>query len=530
MKPHSTIAPENSGAFSSLFLKYIKGDAVLKPLYQYEMSHAGILQFTDKQKYQDLNREGLVSELLKQNQDSLYFSNTQKINIEALNSKNTYTITTGHQLCLFTGPLYFIYKIITIINLAEKLNASQSEKKFVPVYWMATEDHDFNEINHLHLHDSTIRWKRDAQGAVGELDMQGIDEVIHNLKSALGQSDNAKKWIEIVSECYIGAKDFATATRNFVNYLFAEYGVIVLDANKAYFKNQFKSVLQQDIFNHQTITTYQTTLKYFGENKIDAQVLVRDINCFYLDKNIRARIEKQGDEFIVVDTKIKFSTAEMEEIFEQQIQKISPNVILRPLYQQTILPNAAYIGGPSENDYWLQLKAIFNYYQTAFPVLMPRQFALLIDEKASGLLSDMRMDVQDVLLKDDALIKMYLQKSEKAYSLEKHRHDFSEAYQKIISNIKRVDPTLEASAKAEFKRLVNGLEKLTKKANKAIKRKEDIAIQRLLKMKEQLMPSGSLQERHDNVMMYNIAPFASNMKDLIENLDAKVGDISVVKI
>jgi bacillithiol synthase len=414
--------------------------------------------------------------------------------------------------------------------LAENLNKSQSEKKFVPVYWMATEDHDFDEVNHLHLQDRTIRWKRDSQGAVGELDMQGIDEVIHYLKSGLGQSDHAKKWIEIVTECYVGAKDFAAATRNFVNYLFAEFGVIVLDANKAYFKSQFKTVLHQDIFEHQTISKYQNTLKYFETNKLDAQVLVRDINCFYLDKNIRARIEKHGDEFIVVDTKIKFSMIEMEEIFEHQIQKISPNVILRPLYQQVILPNAAYIGGPSENDYWLQLKAIFDHYQVAFPVLMPRQFALLIDDKASELLSAMHMDVQDVLLKEDDLAKVYLQKSEKVFSLEKDRQDFSTAYKTIIDGMKQVDVTLEASAKAELKRLENGLEKLTKKANKAIKRSEAVAIKRLLKIKEQLMPSGSLQERHDNVMMYDIAPFASNMKNLSENLNAKAGEISVIQL
>jgi bacillithiol synthase len=530
MKRHSTIAPENSGAFSSLFLKYIKDDSILKPLYQYEMSHEGVLQFAKEQTYQDMDRAGLAAELLLQHKDSLYFSDAQKLNIEALKNKNTYTVTTGHQLCLFTGPLYFIYKIITIINLAEKLNKSQSDKKFVPVYWMATEDHDFDEVNHLHLHDRTIRWKREAHGAVGELDMQGIDEVIHHLKSALGQSDQAKKWIEIVTECYVDAKDFATATRNFVNYLFAEFGVIVLDANKAYFKHQFKAVLHQDIFEHQTISTYQHTLKYFEANKLEAQVLVRDINCFYLDKNLRARIEKQGDEFVVVDTKIKFSFAEMADIFENQIQKISPNVILRPLYQQVILPNAAYIGGPSENDYWLQLKAIFYHYQVAFPVLMPRQFALLIDMKASELLSTMHLDVQDVLLKEDALIKMYLLKSEKAYSLEKDRQDFSTAYQSIIGSIKEVDVTLEASAKAELKRLENGLERLTKKANKAIKRKEDAAIKRLLKIKEQLMPSGSLQERHDNVMMYNIAPFANSMKNLSENLNAKAGGISVIQL
>jgi uncharacterized protein YllA (UPF0747 family) len=133
-------------------------------------------------------------------------------------------------------------------------------------------------------------------------------------------------------------------------------------------------------------------------------------------------------------------------------------------------------------------------------------------------------------LKEAELTKVYLQKSEKAYSLEKNRQEFSTAYQSIIGSIREVDVTLEASAKAELKRLENGLERLTKKANKAIKRKEAVAIKRLLKIKEQLMPSGSLQERHDNVMMYPIAPFANNMKGLSENLNARAGEISIIQL
>jgi bacillithiol synthase len=530
MEKQSVIAPENTSVFSSLFLRYIKGDSVLSPLYQYQANAEGALQFASEQKYTSLDRNGLSIELMKQNEHALFFSEKQKENIGLLKSSNVYTITTGHQLCLFTGPLYFVYKILSVINLAEKLNAMQKTHQFVPVYWMATEDHDFDEINHLHLHDSTLRWNRDSTGAVGELDMSGIAHVIERLKNTLGLSNLSQSWIEAVSKCYLNAKDLATATRQFVNFLFAEYGVIVIDANTAYFKEQFKSILKQDIFQQKSWEAYQSTQTYFQNHHLHAPVLVREINSFYLDKNLRARIEKIDSGFSVVDTEIKFSEKQFETILEQQIHKISPNVILRPVYQQTILPNAAYIGGPSENDYWLQLKNIFDTYNTAFPALIPRQFALLLDAKSVSYLHQMQMRAEDVLLKDDELPKRYLAKSGKSFSLNKESESIQDIYQALILRIRDVDLTLESSSKAELKRLENGLDRLTKKANRALKRKEDVAIKRLLKIKSILMPGGTLQERYNNIMMYDLGTIKQGIAELKSNLNGELGEIMVIEM
>jgi bacillithiol synthase len=530
MKQYATIAPEQSGAFSSLFLRYIKQDSILKPLFQYEMSNKGILEFAHEQTYAHLDRKALVNELLLQNQKTVYFSGEQKKNIEALVHDNTYTITTGHQLCLFTGPLYFIYKIITVINQAEALNQLQKDKTFVPVYWMATEDHDFDEINHLHIGNQTIRWKRESAGAVGNLDMQGIDLVIAELKKLLGVSSVAKQWIAAIESCYLGAPDLATATRQLVNFLFAEYGVIVIDANTVFFKSQFKSVLEQDVFENKTATAYTATQSYFKNNDLEAQVLVRDINCFYLDKNIRARIEKQGDVFKVVDTDLQFTNNEMQTLFQNELHKISPNVILRPLYQQTILPNAAYIGGPSENDYWLQLIAIFKQYKVAFPVLLPRQFALLADEKSLQTLASLNLNIQDILVKDDELPKVYLAKSGKAFSLIQESKALMDNYNQVVQKMKAVDITLDASSRAEMKRLENGLEKLTKKANRAIKRKEEVVIKRLLKIKNFVMPAGSLQERHDNIMTHDMGEIHEAIRGLKLHLNSLAGEINIIQL
>ncbi len=529
MKKNSLIAPEASGAFSALFQKYIKGNSALDQLYQYELSPNGVLKFANEQDYQQLDRSLLVEALLKQNHSALYFTEAQKKNIESLIHKQTYTITTGHQLCLFSGPLYFIYKIITVINLAEKLNRTQSEKKFVPVFWMATEDHDFDEINHLHLSDKTLRWKRDGGGAVGDLDMSGMRSVIDELKTMIGLSDLSQSWISAIEDCYLGAKNLAEATRNFVNFLFSSYGVIIIDANHRVFKSQFKSIFEQDIFEHKNHETYQSTLKYFEQNHLEAQVLVRPINCFYMKDGLRARIEKQGDIYKIVDTDLQFTTQELEQILDHQIDAISPNVILRPVYQQSILPNAAYIGGPAEVDYWLQLKAIFDLHKVAFPVLVPRQFALLLDEKSLKILAALQLKAGQLLVEDAEIPKLYLKTSGKAFAYQIENEGIQLQYQSIIDRLKQLDPTLENAGKAQRKKMENGLEKLQKKANKAIQLQESVAIKRLLKIKSKLLPNGALQERHDNIMMYDISSISEGIAEFKANLDADAGVITVLE-
>src|SRR5690606_31940934 len=152
-------------------------------------------------------------------------------NIELLKSEKTFTVTTGHQLCLFTGPSYFIYKIISTINLAEELKKEFPVYDFVPVYWAASEDHDFEEINHFHLFGKKLEWKSEQSGAVGNFKTKKLETLLPALEEALGKSKNSDYLISLFKNAYLQHQNLADATRFIVNELFGEYGLVTIDGN-----------------------------------------------------------------------------------------------------------------------------------------------------------------------------------------------------------------------------------------------------------------------------------------------------------
>jgi len=204
-------------------------------------------QFKEKSlSVQAESRTTLVNSLNKQYQGILVSKATQK-NIDSLSQENTFTITTGHQLNLFTGPLYFLYKIFSVINLAEKLNKKHLKHHFVPVYWMATEDHDFDEINYFNYKGKKVQWSRDASGGVGELDTKGLDEVFESYSNQLGHGKNAEFLRDLFKKAYLEHDNLAEATQYLANALFKDYGLVIIDANSRDLKRLLIPYIEKEL-------------------------------------------------------------------------------------------------------------------------------------------------------------------------------------------------------------------------------------------------------------------------------------------
>ena len=340
-----------TGLFSSLFSDYISQSSQVKSFYNEHFSLKDFTLYMEKNKFDYLNRPALVNAL---NQQSNLVSNTtalSKANIVLLEKATAYTVTTGHQLCLFTGPLYFIYKIASTINLCKALKTNFPKKDFVPIYWMASEDHDFEEINHAFAFGKKVMWNSTQKGAVGEFSTEGLQEVITELKTILGDNEKSNELIQLFEKAYTNHSNLADATRYLVNELFGEYGIVILDGNDSNLKQLFKDEFKKDIFENTSVQLVNKTIDKLKVN-YSAQVTPRDINVFYKEKGLRERIEKQGSHYAVLNTDITFTEQELNNIIETTPEKLSPNVVLRPLYQQKILPNIAYVGGPGEIAYW----------------------------------------------------------------------------------------------------------------------------------------------------------------------------------
>jgi bacillithiol biosynthesis cysteine-adding enzyme BshC len=487
-----TIPLQSTNAFSKTFLDYISGDSKLTSFYGLSPVIENFAEQIKAKTFSEDKRQVLFDSLQSQYEGFTVSMEVAK-NLNALLKPTTYTVTTGHQLNIFGGPLYFIYKIITTINTAKVLNEKYKEFHFVPVFWMASEDHDFEEINHFNLFGKTWQWTTEQKGAVGRFNLDGMDILLSSLPEKM----------HLFEKAYLEHGTLSAATRYFVNELFGEDGLIIIDADRKELKKIFSDIVKEEIISKSSHALVEKTSSALDNIGYEPQVHARAINLFYMESNRRERIIPQGDQYKINNTELTFSEKEILEKIENEPEKFSPNVILRPVYQECILPNLAYIGGPAEVVYWLQLKDIFKYHKIPFPILMPRNFALYINKTNVSKLSKLSLNIEaffekEEKLKNDFLIKI----SEAEFKLNDEQEEIKQLFAGIKNKAGTIDKTMEATVMAELQKVLKVLEDLEKRLKKAEERKNETAISQLLNLKSKLFPEGGLQERSDNFLSF----------------------------
>lgn len=487
--------------FSSLFIDYISQSEQVKSFYNNHFSKNDFSEFLEKNSFAYLNKSVLVKALHKQSNLVSNTSSASKTNIDFLEKSNTYTITTGHQLCLFTGPLYFIYKIISTITLCKTLKENFPDKNFVPVYWMASEDHDFEEINHAHVFGKKIIWNSLQKGSVGEFSTEGLQEVINELKIILGDNENSNALIQLFENAYVNHSNLADATRYLVNELFGGQGLVILDGNDPDLKSLFKDEFKKDIFENTSFQLVTESINALKQN-YSAQVNPREINIFYKEKGLRERIEKQGNDYVVLNTEIRFTEQELKNLIETSPEKLSPNVVLRPLYQQKILPNIAYVGGPGETAYWLEYKTMFDAFKIHLPILMPRHFVMLLDKGTQSKLNKLNLETDAIFKGGEDLVKQFIKTQHDDINLEDAKTQLTKLYSSILETVTSIDKSLIGATEAEKQKAINGVTNIEQKINKALKQKSETDINQIWAIKEKLFPHNTPQERYDNFSMY----------------------------
>jgi bacillithiol biosynthesis cysteine-adding enzyme BshC len=497
--------------FSGLLKAYLSSDPSLKALYGAEPSLQGFDGFLKQVSFEDLDRNLLADCLLRQYEESGVTAGPLTLsNIASLRKKSTYTVCTGHQLCLFTGPLYFIYKIISTVNLAEALHNAHPELDFVPVYWMATEDHDFEEINHVQLFGKKYSWEKSlAQGSTeasmpaGNINTSSLEVMLAEVEAVFGSSVHAPRLKELITSAYGSGRNMASATRSFTQSLLDVYGLVILDGNDTRLKAKFSPFIREELVSMPNYPLVQDGIEALAKAGFQSQVNPREINLFYMRDDLRARIEKTNgvDEYKVLGTDIHFSQAEILAELESHPERFSPNVVMRPLYQQVILPNVAYVGGPGELAYWLEFKKMFDRNKVVFPVLMPRNFVLWLDSASASRMDKLGMSIPELSGQLADIEKNYVStRMNGEMRLEEEAEKLKELFSFIIAKVSQADPTLKAAGDAELQKALGGLKNLEAKLTRAEKMKHETALNQLRGLKEKLFPGGNLQERVDNFM------------------------------
>ncbi|MBS9523690.1 bacillithiol biosynthesis cysteine-adding enzyme BshC [Litoribacter alkaliphilus] len=486
----ATLEPECTGQFSAFFLDYLHQKPSLKPFYNLFPSLENFKKAVQERSFSQEKREVLATALTGQYQKA----GLECAAVEKLRDSKTFTVTTGHQLNLMTGPLYFIYKIVSTINLADRLNKEYPDFHFIPVYWMATEDHDFAEINNFNFDGEKYRWESQQTGAVGDFVLDG------ELKAML------KKWRflpDFLREAYESSDNLATAVRKYVHHLFGEKGLVIVDGHDSELKKMFAPIMEADILEGKASELVQESTEQLEELGYKTQVYSREINFFYLDKGLRERIVKVGDAYEVLNTELKFTETELRQLIQKNPEKFSPNVIMRPVYQEVILPNLAYLGGPAEVVYWLQLKKSFDLYKVDFPLIMPRNFAMVIDANTSRKIERLGIPLKDIFMSFPVWKKAYVkQHSSHDLTLNDKKEALESLMDEMGMSVKGIHPTLETTSESTKTRMLKIMDHFCKKVVKAEEKNFSEDLGRMQAIKNTLFPKGVPQERYVNLLQF----------------------------
>lgn len=495
--PNDCISYQESGYFSDLISDYLNRKTELEKLYNRFPTLGNFGAQIEEKSANFSGNRALLSETIERQYHGFDVSDITRKNIELLKSRRTFTVTTGHQLNLFTGPLYFLYKIISTIKLAAQLKETYPDCEFVPVYWMATEDHDFEEINYFNFKGKKFRWHREVSGPVGRLDTEGLATAFELFSAELGAGNHADTLRKLFATSYLEKSNLTDATRHLANALFGAYGLVILDGDDTELKRQFSPYTEKELLkqvSHQKVTDTIGAMHGYT-----IQVNPREINLFYMEDGLRERIIREKEAFVVNNTPMRFSETEMLDILQRHPERFSPNVIMRPLYQEVILPNLCYIGGGGEIAYWLELKSFFEAMNVTFPILLVRNSVLLVTEKQAAKADKLQLTWKDLFRKPHDLV------TEKTKALSPFELDFSaqkdflrRQFATLHDIAQQTDKSFSGAVKAQEAKQLKGLDNLEKRLLKAEKRKHAELLSRMTHLQQELFPNGTLQERFAN--------------------------------
>ncbi len=516
------------GLWSHTDLAYLTHDSSLDPFLAYPPSILSFPEVIVNRKQKPVDR-GLLLRVLKKQYQQLGLS--LPVADEVLLHENTFTVTTAHQPTLLTGSLYHIYKIASTIHLAQRLNQSLIEETIIPVFVVGSEDHDWEEVNHFHLFGRKYQWERPASGPCGRLSLDKLDILIQTVGELFNNTPHGQEIKAMLEGALSKATNYGQFHQLIIHHLFGQHGLVMLNMDDPELKKAFVPVMEKEIreqFSLKHVAATQAALEKAGYK---TQAFCRPVNLFYLSDNRRERIDPVEGGFLRVESGIKYSLDEVIEKLHQHPEYFSPNVIMRPLYQEYILPNLAYIGGGGEIAYWLERKSQFEAAGIHYPMLIRRNSLLLIDEATATQITKADLTWEDLLQDYNAIVKVYLHKhsqTDLAYTTELEM--LKSAYSNLSSKAEKLDPTLSKAILAEESKQVKQFEQLGSRLMRAEKQLQDTNLKRIQKLKEKLYPENGLQERHENFLSFYAQYGSIWIEAMIEICDPFKESFTIVEL
>lgn len=488
-----------TGYFNQLVTDFLAEHPNIRPFYTYSPVHPDFAAAIGARQNFDTPRAALVN-ALEQQYAPLESVEAVQDNIRSLLQPTTFTVCTAHQPNIFTGYLYFAYKILQTIKLCTELKQQYPSFNFVPVYYMGSEDADLEELGSIYLDGKTLTWNTSQQGAVGRMQPDGLDTLIDDVKKALGYAPHAEELIALLRKAYLEHANIQDATLYLVHELFGRYGLVVLVPDNAALKRLYLPVIKDELFHQSSHTIVNDTITKLSEH-YKVQANPREINLFYLQDGSRERIVQDGDQWKVLHTSLTFNAGSLEAALEAHPENFSPNVILRGMFQETILPNIAFIGGGGEIAYWLELKGLFAHYGVPFPVLLLRNSLLLTDTLSRQRIQKLGLTTKDFFKGTEDIVNDYVKQHTNASLVLKDEYAaIEQLFDALEEKARSIDVTLVATTGSERKKALKSIGKLEHKFLRAEKKKFAWQTDQIRQIRNKLFPAASLQERKENFL------------------------------
>lgn len=542
-----TVEFANLPNFNNLYLDYIsQNEADLKKIRPFFNAHfrdnEDFFKVIDE-KIQNYNTnryfdKNVLIDILKRQNVDFGGDETTVQNIELLKSDDTFTIVTGQQVGLYTGPLYTILKTISTIKLAQNLKERFPQFNFVPVFWLEAEDHDIEEANHIHIlnkqnellyigYESTETDEEESGRKntvpVGSMKLdEMINSINEQLRSGLLDTDFKEKVMKLITDCYNEASDYKTAFAKLMNAMFKNYGVVFIDPSDAEVKRLLIPVFERELRTSPKLCETIISTSAELEKHYDLQVKPKVINIFFLHNGNRLLIEpREGEKFALRNSKRRFENEELLNILQENPELFSPNVVLRPICQDYLLPTVAYVGGPGEISYFAQFKPVYQHYGITMPVIFPRASATIIEGKIAKFMSNFNVRLEDIFHHSFLVSKVVEKLSE--VKVEDEISKYLDEINKIFYDMKnmtvKVDQTLLNTVDNIKEKTKQSIEQFKAKLINSQARKSDTTTTQIDKVENNIYPNHNLQERVINITYFLNKYDDEFMKKLFREID-----------
>lgn len=536
--------------FNQLFLDYIENFDALREFFAFDYNKSdSFIEVAELKKriytkHETFDRSTITSILINQNKA---FNSSEKtfLNLEKLKNENTFAIVTGQQLGLFTGYYYTIIKVLNAVTLCEYLNKQYSDYHFVPIFWMEGDDHDFLEVNHINIIDKDKKIKKieylppqlskeKNYTPVAEIEFdENINDTIENVFSSLRKTEFSENLRLLVEKSYKPGLNFKLSFGRFLNYLIGDYGLILLDPTDIEIKKLLIPIFLKELntYPKSCEIVIDTTLNL--EQNYEAQIKPKPINLFYKHNGKRHLIEpRQNKSFGLKNTKLKFSADELFNNLYEYPDNFSPNVVLRPICQDYLLPTVAYIAGPSEISYFAQLKGVYEFYNNSMPVIYPRASITLIEVAVNNFLLKNDLNFED-LFSETLVVQKSLRKLN-SVNIDDIFNSFKEELNTITyeaaEKLRIIDKNLEPYFVNKVNKFIENLNVVKAKANEALIKNNQQTIDKLKEIISFIYPSNYLQERYFNILYYLNKYSLNLIHYLKENIDIHLKEHQLIML